>query len=334
MEKSHGLETGFLGSPAIAPWHPLFRPLLPGLFGPEETKSNSFVTSLGQYCAKKAIFHHRKNGILVSEFLLTGIHPNPGPGLSQAEEILPAFLFSTNDSLGSDSILRDADGTIPDDFGQLNDSDVDPIPISTNGYPVFFSANVDSLTSKLELNIKPLVEHYKFPLLAIQESKLDSSISCAELAIPDYSLFRKDRTRNGGGVCLYVHQKLRPKLVKFRSAPEAEIVAVEIKLKRQTFLVASIYKPPATCTVDFVSNLSDFLSECANPRHEILLFGDTNVDALQPVFLDRFAGFLNTYRLQQIVSDPTHKGHIIDQVFASSRRLFSQVGTGPPIEKH
>ncbi|MCP3668094.1 MAG: hypothetical protein GY696_37325, partial [Gammaproteobacteria bacterium] len=111
-------------------------------------------------------------------------------------------------------------------------------------------------------------------------------------------------------------------------------MAVEIKLKRQTFLVASIYKPPATCTVDFVSNLSDFLSECANPRHEILLLGDTNVDALQPVFLDRFAGFLDTYRLQQIVSDPTHKGHIIDQVFASSRRLFSLIGTGPPIEKH
>ncbi len=66
-------KTGFLGSPAIAPWHSLFRPLLPGLFGPEETKSNSFVTSLGQYCAKKTVFHHRKNGILVSEFLLTGI---------------------------------------------------------------------------------------------------------------------------------------------------------------------------------------------------------------------------------------------------------------------
>ncbi len=268
---------------------------------------------------------------------ISGIELNPGPGpeICPSQEIpispvIPPFLFGSQNSLHSLTSDADSVGRIAD----LDDSDLDSVPVSTNNYPVFFSANVNSLTSKLELGIKPLIEHYKFPLLAIQESKLDSTITDNEICIPDYLLFRKDRTRNGGGVCLYVHKKLRPKLVKFRSAPDAEIIAVVIKFRRCSFLIASIYKPPTTPPMDFVSNLSDFLAEAVKPKYEVLLFGDTNVDALRPEFIARFGHFMATFRLQQFISEATHKGHCIDHLFATNRQFISQIGTGPPIENH
>ncbi len=136
-------------------------------------------------------------------------------------------------------------------------------------------------------------------------------------------------------MCIYVHEKLKPKAVKFRSSPGSEIVAIEVSLKRQKFLVASMYKPPATLTTDFVSNVSDFLAECSKTGRELLLFGDTNTDAFGPEFVNRFGNLLASFRLQQLVSDATHKGHCIDQMFATSiRLLYSQVGVGPPIENH
>ena len=40
-------------------------------------------------------------------------------------------------------------------------------------------------------------------VLAINESKLDDTISDTEVYIPGYIIIRKDRSRSGGGVALY-----------------------------------------------------------------------------------------------------------------------------------
>ncbi len=96
----------------------------------------------------------------MSEIRLVGIHPHPGPEI-------PSFLFAS------------PDGRLNSPIGSLIGSDEsfhDPVPKSSTEYPVFFSANINSLTSKLELVLKPLVELYQFPLLALQETKLDSGI--------------------------------------------------------------------------------------------------------------------------------------------------------------
>ena len=50
----------------------------------------------------------------------------------------------------------------------------------------------------------------KSPLevLAINESKLDSTIADNEVYVPDYSIIRKDCNRSAGGVALYIRENL------------------------------------------------------------------------------------------------------------------------------
>ena len=45
-------------------------------------------------------------------------------------------------------------------------------------------------------------------MLAINEPKLDGTISDTEVYIPGYITIRKDRSRSGGGVALYIRENL------------------------------------------------------------------------------------------------------------------------------
>lgn len=45
-------------------------------------------------------------------------------------------------------------------------------------------------------------------MLAINESKLDDTISDIEVYIHGYTIIRKDRSRSGGGVVLYIRENL------------------------------------------------------------------------------------------------------------------------------
>ena len=57
----------------------------------------------------------------------------------------------------------------------------------------------------------------KLDVLALNETRLDSSISDDLVSIEGYDILRSDRNRNGGGVCIYVrcyiNYKNRPDLI-------------------------------------------------------------------------------------------------------------------------
>ena len=58
------------------------------------------------------------------------------------------------------------------------------------------------------------MNYYHPKIIAITESWCNDSIYDAELHIPDYTIFRKDREcKAGGGVLLYIHVSLPAKPV-------------------------------------------------------------------------------------------------------------------------
>ena len=63
--------------------------------------------------------------------------------------------------------------------------------------------NVASLTKYID-EIRLLLYDKKLDVLALNETRLDSSISDELLAIDGYDITRADRNRNGGGVCIYI----------------------------------------------------------------------------------------------------------------------------------
>ena len=67
----------------------------------------------------------------------------------------------------------------------------------------FLHLNAGSLLSKLS-DVRLLVNNSKAAVLAVSETWLDGSVTDAEIELVGYTVVRKDRNRNGGGVCLYV----------------------------------------------------------------------------------------------------------------------------------
>ena len=69
------------------------------------------------------------------------------------------------------------------------------------------SLNVNGLMKHIE-EIRVMLINYPFDILAISETKIDSTISDSEIHINGYTIIKKDRTKNGGGIAFYIKDTL------------------------------------------------------------------------------------------------------------------------------
>ena len=66
-------------------------------------------------------------------------------------------------------------------------------------------------------------------VLAINESKLDDSIKSCELYIPGYEITRRDRNRNGGGVCFCIKTSINFVICRDLNLNDLENLCLEIQ---------------------------------------------------------------------------------------------------------
>ena len=67
--------------------------------------------------------------------------------------------------------------------------------------------NIVSLQKNIE-EIRIIIADQCLDILALNETRLDPSIHNQAIYIRGYDLIRSDRSRTGGGVCLYIRQSL------------------------------------------------------------------------------------------------------------------------------
>ena len=80
----------------------------------------------------------------------------------------------------------------------------------TIGELKFSSININSIRGKKKLELLAFLDLHQPQIVAIQETKIDSTISTSEL-FPEtcpYNVYRKDRTLDGGGVMLLIHKDI------------------------------------------------------------------------------------------------------------------------------
>ena len=88
--------------------------------------------------------------------------------------------------------------------------------------------------------------------MAIQETKIDSSIATSEL-FPEscpYNVYRKDRNLHGGGVMLLVHKDISHMPVMELENNSAS-VWVKVFANKTSHYVASWYQQPGGTSEDF-----------------------------------------------------------------------------------
>ena len=69
------------------------------------------------------------------------------------------------------------------------------------------SLNITSLPKHIE-ELRILLADRSIDILAINETRLDDSILDRKVHILGYDIIRRDRNRNGGGVCFYVRSTI------------------------------------------------------------------------------------------------------------------------------
>ena len=120
-------------------------------------------------------------------------------------------------------------------------------------------------------------------ILAINETRLDGSISDQEVKVVGYDVIRRDRTVNGrfgGGVCFYIRSEINYVVREDLNSKLLEILSVEIhRPNSKPFVVTSWYRPPNS-PVDLFSNIDFLLGRLDSENIEHYLLGNMNCDLL------------------------------------------------------
>ena len=182
---------------------------------------------------------------------------------------------------------------------------------------VIGSINVNSLLLHID-EVGELIKDKGFHILAINETKLDSTITDSLLGVDGYALHRRDRDRHGGGVAVYVRESLKHH--RRRDIPEGglEFIGIEVKpTKALPFLVAAWYRPPSD-PIESFTKLEGILEFFDRENKETILLGGTNCDMY---LLENspenstnnvnaavhMASIYDTFGLTQLIQDPTRE---------------------------
>ena len=97
----------------------------------------------------------------------------------------------------------------------------------------------------------------------------------------NYDLIRKDRSRNGGGVCIFLRNSINNKIKHDLIPPELEYVCIQIiEPHSRLFLVSKVYRP-RSAPLEFFDNLEKLVKALDDENREMYILGDLNCDMLR-----------------------------------------------------
>ena len=194
------------------------------------------------------------------------------------------------------------------------------------------SLNIISLPKYMdEIRMSQLFK--SFDIIAFNETRLDLSISDGEVKIYGYDLIRKDRTRKGGGVCIFLRSSINCQNRSDLVPNDLEGVYLKIfKPNSRSFGIASIYRPP-DCSSDFFTNFESMIKAIDNEDKELHILGDLNYIILkhipdQPT--KTLKSIYEMYQLYQTTEEPTRmtktSNTLIDRHATNSTGKISRSG--------
>lgn len=181
--------------------------------------------------------------------------------------------------------------------------------MSVNRFINFSHFNIRSVGTNFDL-FSDLVTNESFTVLGLSETWLEPDIQDDVINIPNYSIVRKDRNRRGGGVCFYVNNCIKFKVLDTPTSDIAQLEQLWISFKYagKNMCLGTLYRPPNTNLTHCLELLENTLTTFI-PEYDLILFGgDLNVDIsnLNNLNTCQLIKFFNKYGLHQIILQPTH----------------------------
>ena len=215
----------------------------------------------------------------------------------------------------------------------------------------FISMNINSLRGK-KLELLAFLDFHQPHVVAIQETKIDSSVTTSKLfpeACP-YSVYRKDRTIHGGGIMLLVHKDISHMPIT-ELENNSESIWVKVFANKTSHFVASWYRAPGSTSEEF--QLFREQLDYIRTRHKgkkllsVHILGDFNFKDID--WPDRFSksgstlsqsegqiliDIMNDHGLEQMVHFPTPEKNTLDLILTTLPGQFQDVHSPDKLSDH
>ncbi|KAJ8029979.1 hypothetical protein HOLleu_29537 [Holothuria leucospilota] len=207
------------------------------------------------------------------------------------------------------------------------------------------SININGLRGK-KLDLQTILSESNPDVVALQETKIDSTVTNTELIPPclEYEIFRNDRTLRGGGTMLLIKNHLSPTQVNF-IADGSESIWAKVSINGTWHYIASWYRDP-DAQVEHISLLRDQLSKIMTSHRNSKLpcfhvLGDFNFSQIDWAHrLDKDSGnsvsnhsgkllldIINDFAADQLVKSPTRGNNTLDLVITNTPSQYTDVST-------
>ena len=143
---------------------------------------------------------------------------------------------------------------------------------------IFSYININSIRNKLD-NLQSIINN-TVDVLAIAETKIDDSFPSSQFNLKGYKKpYRLDINSKSGGLLIYVNNDITSRKPKhLTTALDIQAIPVELNLKKQKWLIISIYRPPKQCLSYFLEEISNLLDMSIKTYENIVLMGDFNAE--------------------------------------------------------
>ena len=204
--------------------------------------------------------------------------------------------------------------------------------------------NIRSLTTSERLSDVEdiLINYYQHDIIALSETHLSPSVNNDILNLDNYTLFRKDRNRHGGGVAFYCKSTILCKRRSDLEADDIEILWIEARIGNRKFLLSSCYRPPGQTAAEIDRFLNHFQLSVELAIDEgptaVLILGDFNDRSCSwysnhsnSEIKNKLLDLSNTLNLKQYINEPTRGNNILDLLFTNKPDLLNHIGVLPPL---
>ena len=182
--------------------------------------------------------------------------------------------------------------------------------------------NVNSIRNKIDAAADGILENVD--ILCIGESKLDSSFPAGQFSVRGFKKpIRFDVSNTSGGLLLYTRENLPFQRLNCPVVnDDIQCIIGELNLRKQIWLILSIYKNPKQNTKYFLDNITNILDFYSNKYENIIIMGDFNEKVTQPDMVN----FMSNFSLYNLIKKPTcyksSEGSCIDLILTTQKRSF------------
>ena len=141
-------------------------------------------------------------------------------------------------------------------------------------------------------------------------------------------MYRKDRTKTGGGLLLYVNENLPGKTINsYKFKENSEVILFEFSVSNKEWLLLGNYKPHSENDLSFINKLNLALNFFSPICENFVLFGDFNMSTEN----SNLKNFMCSFDLESLINSPTCYKSInptcIDLILTNKKNHFMKSAT-------